>query len=385
VQIASEIGPSLNENTDQEKKERQLSRKTVNALREAGFWKLYLPKSLGGLETDPITTAKIVEEVARHNTAAAWSLMVANTTTWWCGRLNEKGIKEVFQFGPETFIAGSVHPPMKAKQVSGGYSITGRSPLFSNVNEANWIFITAFVMDDDKICMKDGKPEVVGVLMYRSDCEIIDTWYTLGMCATDSNDVSATEVFVPSHRSFSLIPAYEPNDHYKGALYRFPAAGACVGSLIAPVPIALARNAINEVKDIAEKKMPLGSMVAMREKGTAQHKLGKAEALLQSARAFLFNQLSESWKRTLAGEEHTISEKAMLLLASAHANQSCFNAVDLMYSAAGSTAIYTKSKLSQYFTDAEVVRQHGFINESRYETAAQILFGLPPDLPLVLF
>jgi hypothetical protein len=56
-----------------------------------------------------------------------------------------------------------------------------------------------------------------------------------------------------------------------------------------------------------------------------------------------------------------------------------------MYSAAGSHAIYTRNKLSRNFTDAQVVRQHGFANDSRYETAAQVFLGLQPDLPILAF
>ena len=51
--------------------------------------------------------------------------------------------------------------------------------------------------------------------MNSADCEIIDTWYTLGMKATDSNDVAANDVFVPVHRSYPLAPEFEANSHYK--------------------------------------------------------------------------------------------------------------------------------------------------------------------------
>ncbi|HJS54902.1 MAG TPA: hypothetical protein VJ765_10170 [Chitinophagaceae bacterium] len=71
------------------------------------------------------------------------------------------------------------------------------------------------------------------------------------------------------------------------------------------------------------------------------------------------------------------------LLAAAQTNQSCVEAVELMYTAAGSRGIYKKNKLAHYLMDAQVLRQHGFMNESRYETAAQIFFGLPPALPIV--
>jgi alkylation response protein AidB-like acyl-CoA dehydrogenase len=80
-----------------------------------------------------------------------------------------------------------------------------------------------------------------------------------------------------------------------------------------------------------------------------------------------------------------MEERAGLLLAATHANQCCFSAVDLMYSAAGSSAIYTTNKLAHYYADAQVIRQHGFVNDSRYETAAQVFLGLQPDLPVLAF
>jgi alkylation response protein AidB-like acyl-CoA dehydrogenase len=385
IQTARELGPLISQNINEEENNRRLSKPVIDALRQAGFFRLFLPKSLGGLEADPVSTAKVIEEVARHNTAAGWSLMVANSTPWWGGRLPERGIEEIFNNGSETFIAGTFHPPMKATPVDGGFIIKGRNPLFSNVHEAQWICVTAFVMEGDQIKMNNGQPEIISVFMKRDDCDILDTWYTLGMRATDSNDVLVNDVFVPDHLFFPLVPEFQPNKHYKSLLYQFPAIGACVACLISPVALAVARNAIEELKVVAANKKQLGSSVAIRERGVIQRKLGKAEAYVQSSRAYLYQKIAESWTRTLAGEKISLEEKAGLLLAAAHTNQCCYKAVDLMYSAAGSSAIYASNKMEHYFADAQVIRQHGFINDSRYETVAQVYFDLKPDLPVIAF
>jgi alkylation response protein AidB-like acyl-CoA dehydrogenase len=385
LEKASEVGPVISQYIDEDENKRRISKPVLQALREAGFLRLFLPKSLGGIEADPLTVAKVVEEVARYNTAAGWSIMVANVSTWWCNRLPEKGIEEIYKNGPDTFIAGAFHPPMKATPVKGGYSINGRSPLTSNVHEAQWVFVSAFVMEQGQMKIHNGIPEVIGVFMDSTDCEIIDTWHTLGMKATDSNDVAATDVFVPGHLSYPLSPEFEPNSHYKSPLYKFPAIGASIASLIAPVALAVARNAIQELKALAEKKVPFGSAVSIRERGSVQKKLGMSEAFVQSSRAYLFQTITECWNKTMAGERLTLEERAELLLAVTHTNQTCVQAVDLMYSAAGSSGIYTRNKLAHYFTDAQVIRQHGFSNDSRYETAAQIYFGLQPDLPVIIF
>jgi indole-3-acetate monooxygenase len=385
LEVASELRDGLSEQITDEENEGRLSSAVVSKLKKSGFYKLYLPKSLGGLEADPLTVAKIVEEVAKQNTAAGWSLMVANTTLTMASRLPEKGIQEIFIPNPDTFIAGSVHPPMKATRVDGGYLINGRNPLVSNIHEAQWLMTLALVFEEEQPKMVDGHPVVLGVYMDAKDCKIIDTWNVLGMRATDSNDIEVKDVFVPDHRLFVLTPEFFPNPYFEGPLYRYPAAGANIACLLAPVSLGVARNAINELKALANKKTPLGSMVLIRERGVAQRKMGRAEALVQSARIYLHQKISECWSKVLAGETISLEEKADLLLAATHANQSCLEAVELVYTAAGTNGIYLKNKLAHYFTDAEVLRLHGFMNESRYETAGQVHFGLQPDLPIINF
>jgi indole-3-acetate monooxygenase len=125
--------------------------------------------------------------------------------------------------------------------------------------------------------------------------------------------------------------------------------------------------------------------VPIRERGVVQRKLGRAEALVQSARAYLLDRLSACWSKTLTGQAASLEEKAGLLLAATQTNQNCIEAVELMYTAAGTSGIYTRNMLAHYFADAQVLRQHGFMNESRYETAGQMYLGLPPDLPIITF
>jgi alkylation response protein AidB-like acyl-CoA dehydrogenase len=383
VQVASALHTTLSQSIDEEEGNGRLSPAVVNALRDAGFLKLFLPKSLGGLEADPPTVARVVEEVASHNTAAGWSLMVANTTLPMLSRIPEEGIEEIFGNNPDAMIAGSVHPPMMATRSKGGYLINGRNALVSNVHEAQWIFVLALVMEAGQLKITNGHPEIIGVYMNAKDCRIIDNWQVLGMKATDSNDVEAKDVFVPDHRLFFVTPEFQPGRHFKSPLYRFPAAGANIACLLAPVTLAVARNAINELKMIAGKKTPLGSMVPIKERGVMQRKLGRAEALVESSRAYLHDKIAKCWERTSAGETISLEEKAGLLLASAHSNQSCVEAVELMYTSAGTNGIYLKNKLAHHFTDAQVLRLHGFMNESRYETAGQVYFGLRPDLPII--
>lgn len=376
-QSVEQIGTILNKHTQQDEQSGRLSKPVISALRNTGLYRLFLPASLGGMEADPLTVAKLVEKVAHYNAAAGWSVMVASAGNWWSRCLPAEGVEEIFIHSPE-FFAAAISPPMKAERTKGGYIINGQSPLCSNVHEAGWVGASSMVMENRQPVMNNGRPEIRLVVMKADDCRIIDTWYALGMNATDSHDVAAENVFVPEHRTYIISLFTENNKHYKGNLYHFPVAGINGCCLIVPVAIAVAANAVEELKKLTEK-IPTGSVAALKEKGSFQKKLAMAEALVRSARIYLHQTLTDVWNKVLSGEAASSEDKAALLLAASHANKSCVEAVDLVYNAAGTAGVYKRSNISRCFTDIQVIRQHGFANENRFETAAQLLLGLQPD------
>ena len=132
-------------------------------------------------------------------------------------------------------MAAAFHPPQQAVETPGGYRITGRGPLASNIHDAHWLFLTALVMDGDHPKMANGMPQVIALILRTGEARIIDTWDALGMRATDSHDVAVDDVFVPASRAFPLTPEFEPSPYHRGPLYRFPAIGAAVFT-VAPVP-----------------------------------------------------------------------------------------------------------------------------------------------------
>lgn len=384
VQAASGIGRVVRAHGEEGERERRLSKAVFDALAEAGFLRLYVPASLGGLEADPVTVARVIEEVASADSAAGWAVMVANAVAWWARALPDEGPEEIYAEDPNAFIATAFHPPVTAIEVDGGYRLSGRAPLASNVHEAPWLMLTALITDDGQPRMIDGAPVTIGAIFRTHEAEITDTWHAMGMRATDSNDVAVTDLFVPAARTFVFNPEFEHGRHYRGSLYRAPALGPALAAWT-PVALAIARRAIDELTAIAQGKTPFVSTTTLRERASAQVKVGRAEALLRSARMLLYGTLGEAWERTLAGEPSTLLHKIELLMASVHAVQSAAEVVELMYRAGGTTGIYTRSPLQRHFRDIQVLRQHGFLSESRYETVGQVLMGLEPDLGLAVF
>jgi alkylation response protein AidB-like acyl-CoA dehydrogenase len=149
--------------------------------------------------------------------------------------------------------------------------------------------------------------------------------------------------------------------------------------------LAVARRAIDEVRALCGRRVPLGSAVPLRERGTTHARLGRAEAMLRSARALVHDTMADAWMQAQVGEAASLEDRAGLLLAAAHAAQVGAEVTDAMFALGGSSAVFVSHPLERLFRDAQVIRQHGFVNAARYETVAQALLGLEPDLPFVHF
>jgi alkylation response protein AidB-like acyl-CoA dehydrogenase len=385
VAKAQALGPLIREHSAEAERERRLSTPVVDALVGSGLTKMFLPKTLGGLATDPITCLRVVEEVASFDSVAGWLLMVANGGAWFCARLPASTAAEIHRDPSNCIIATAFQPPVEAREVSGGYRLTGRRPFASGIHAARWVCLTGMIMEGSAPRMVHGIPEMVVAVMPIEGAEIVDTWHGLGLRGSDSNDVSVNDLFVPKAWTCPLAPSFEPNVHYGAPLYRLPMLGAIVLAHIPPIAMAIAQNAVDVVRAFSDKRRPMASTVALRDRGAAQEKLGRAEAMLRAARAHMYDAMSDAWDRTLAGETLTLAQRADLLLAATHTVQVSAEVTDMMFAAGGSSAVFVGHALERLFRDAQVIRQHGFVCPARYETAAQVSLGLEPDLPVVHF
>ena len=382
---ARKVAPIVREHAEGMEKQRRVAKPVFEALTTAGFQGLLAPRSLGGLEVDPLTAFRVVEEIARTDSAAAWALQSGNVNAWWAARFPEDGIEEIYRGDVNSVMVGAAfHPPQQAIEVDGGFRLTGRVPLASMISDTRWMLFSAFIMDGNQPRMTAFGPAMIGALMSTSELEIIDTWHSLGMRGTDSSDAAFKDVFVPSRRTFHVTPEFQRGKHFQGPLYRFPAV-PIIALFSAAVLLSAARNALDEFRNLAQGKVPMGSLKTVRDRGVAQAGVATAEAKWKAARAFYTQTLEHAWARTVAGEQHSLEQRAELLVAGIHAATTSAEVTDVVHRLAGTTGIYTRSPLERYFRDAHTLRNHGFASESKLESAGQIFLGLPPDFPLIAF
>ncbi|MCG8607599.1 acyl-CoA dehydrogenase family protein [bacterium] len=381
IDAARKLAPIVQKHNEEAEREQRLSRPVLDALRETGLLRMSTPRSLGGLETDPITRALVVEEISRHDSAAGWTLENPVDWAFFCSRLPDEGAEEIYSRGADIVIAAQFGRPLNATSTEDGYRISGRAPFVSNCYDADWISSTVVVDVDQH---SEGEPEMVMVYFPRENCEIIDNWDVMGMRGTGSHDISVADVYVPKSRTFPMVPEFEPGSHYQGPLYRMPIVGAAATGIPTPM-LGVARRAVDEVTELALTKTPVASSGLLKERSSAQIQLGKAEAVLRSGRLLFLDTVSEAWQRCVDGGTHSLKQKADLLLAMAHAMSSAVQAVELACSIAGTTAIRATSPLERCFRDVQTMKHHAFACEARYGTFGQVYLGVPPDFPVVAF
>ena len=378
IDIAKKTAPLLREHAAEGERTGRLPRPSLEALRTGGFFRLFTPRSLGGHEADPVTVARVTEELARADAAAAWAIMVASSGAWGMARFPDQTAEEVFR-DRDALIASAFTSPVMATPVRNGYRIHGRSPFASYMKDAAWAMATAVVQP-----MREGSPpSLIAALMPREQAEVVDTWNAMGMRATESNDVVYRDVVVPEHRTYPLVGEFAPGRHFRGPLYRIPAMASSVGATIAPVAVGIGAEAVEEVARLAQEKTPFSSSTLLRDRPHAQLRLAQAEGLVRSARHTLHAELAACWERAQRNEPSTLEQKSHMLLAAIQAVQQSAQAVEIAYTLAGGSAVYERNRLARLFRDAQVVKQHGLVSEPRYQTVGQVRLGLAPEMAFV--
>ena len=162
------------------------------------------------------------------------------------------------------------------------------------------------------------------------------------------------DVFVPEERSFSF---QDPKlIKRSGPLYAFPYMFIAKG----PAPaLGIARRAIDTLTETAAgkpaRRYTVGEGVeapkVLRDDVYVQDAVGRAETLLTSARAHVYDVFGDLWASLVDGRQLTERQLALFTTLYPHAVGVCVEAVQLIYKAAGGAAVYQKGPLDRWLRD----------------------------------
>jgi len=375
-----QLGPVIAQQAAESERLGQLAPKVVDAFHDSRLFRVLLPKELNGFGLTIPEQNEVIEEVASFDGAAGWNFAIGSGGPAIAGFVTRDAFEEIFS-DPRALVAGSFSPMGNTVVRSdGGYRFTGKSTFASGSAQATWLTGNGVELVDGAPQVEDGIPRFKAGLMPIKQAKILDTWSVSGLRGTGSNDVVYEDVFIPEKFTFDF-PNAKPR-WQTGALARIPLM-VQLGGALAAVSLGIARHAIEALKELAISKVPLGTFASLRERPVAQLQLGEAEGTLQAARAYLHQSVNEIWRKGDAGEAFDWPALAQARLATVTTGKLAARAVDLVYDAAGITAMQTAHPIERCWRDVHAVTQHVTMNTARYEVVGRILFGLPPVTPLV--
>ena len=378
VSASTALLPLIRESRSEMESQRRLSEAVVRGMDDAGIFKAYYPKSLGGLEVDPLTFMEVVEEISRADSSAGWCAMITGDAGNLAGRLEHKVAAKLFGQPADVRIAGSVIPRGEAHQVDGGFRISGHFTFASGIDYANWLVCHSIVFGDNGPKMTDeGVPQTVIAFLPKEEADLRETWTAAGMCATGSHDFHLHGIFVPRERTLRLADQPEetgPRFNPRTLLIFFwgPFATCLLG---------IGRGAMDTFLESVASSGSNMSPTPIRDRPNVHAAVGNAEAALSSARAYLYDAIGSAWQVARDGGPNLGQVIAQARLAVANASRESTKAVDLLFEAAGTTAVYPSHPMERYHRDIHVATKHLGGNASNFDMAGQVLLGLKPPGP----
>jgi indole-3-acetate monooxygenase len=375
VARARELGPDIAASADEIERSRRIPEPLLGRLYDARLFRMLLPRSVGGEETEPAVYVAALEELAQHDASIGWNTFTANSSTLIAAYMEPEAAYAVFG-DAKSLVSWGPPNASQARAVEGGYRLTGRWDFSSGCRHASWMGAHAHVVEADGSLRLDrlGRPALRTFLFPAHQARLIDTWRTIGLCGTGSDSYSLDEVFVPE--AFCSTREEPTLRRERGPLYAFTQQGlfACG---VAGVALGIARAMLAEFVVLASRKTPRG-LSRLADSATVQADVARAEARLGSARAYLTGTLSAIYAQADEVAPIDVADRARVRLACTNAIHGAIEVVDFAYKAAGVDAIFPGSPFERRFRDMHTLSQQIQSRSAHFEQVGQILLGVPP-------
>jgi len=359
--------------------DRQLPSELAEELADRGFFRLLLPRSLGGAQLDHPDFLRILEVFAAVDASTGWCLTQNNVFSTNSLKMPEQTARKIWAEQRAVVTNGPPTASSQAVPVDGGYKLDGRWHFSSGSSHATWIAALAPISSGGSSSgpTRDASKDRSGariMLMPKEAVTFLDFWQVNGLRGTASFSFEVEDLFIPSDHS------YDPTDRPRedGALYVIPMT-LLFGSGFATVALGVARAALDTAISVAGAKTPGRTSTLLQDQAATQRIIGEGEAILGSSKAFLHQSASSAWKGAQKSRVLSTDERINLRLAATHAIRMAAQVVDLAYNLCGSDAIFETNPIQRQFQDIHVITQHGQGRYSHYETAGQYFLGMEPQ------
>src|SRR5579859_1112126 len=372
--------PQLRERAARTEELRRLPPETERDLHDTGLFRLVQPKRVGGSEFDYVALVDCAELLGKGDASVAWNFGNLASHHWMLGMFEKKAQDLVWDRDPNALIASSfIFPAGRARKVDGGYRLRGSWPFSSGVASCEWNMLASFVSSDDEA---DGIEYRI-FLLHRNDYKITDTWNSVELRGTGSNDVEVRDAFVPEALSVAVNDlaggptpgsAVNPSALYSLAVFSlFP-------YVLSGVALGNAQACLDDYVEVARHRVSTYNRAKLADMQSMQIKIAEASAKIDAARLIMRSNCIEAMADARRGYVPDVAAKTRLRRDGAFSVNLCTEAVSLLFSASGARGLFTTGVLQRQFRDAHAINSHLAFNfDAAGTNYGRVALGLPSE------
>ena len=374
VRRAEAMIPMLRAKAEETEKARRVSDETIQAFRDAGFFKVLQPKRWGGYEMHPSVNYRILMELGRGCPSSAWNFMVLGTHQFELGLMDQAAGDWLWGDDNTRLTASSYAPMGKVKKVDGGYVLNGRWVTSSGCdNAAGGAFVGGKVFDDAGNLL-----DFRSFLVPPSDYEIMDDWHVAGLCGTGSKSLVLKDAFVPEFRSHTML-GYENKG--KVGLYGLPFLYVFFASVSSCI-VGMARGMMDlYIEHMAPRENVFMAAGSAAVNPFVKGRLGEASAKIRGSQARLLNNVNEAWTFAEKGLPVPIADRVRHFSENQCTGGECVDAAHMLFKKSATRGIWLSSPLQRQMRDIMIAANHVTQNQDDLgDLAGGFLLGqgLPP-------
>jgi alkylation response protein AidB-like acyl-CoA dehydrogenase len=381
VQNAAKLVPLLKSHALWSEQNRQLHKETVEALADAGVFRMRVPARYGGLESSTRTVIDVLGEVTKGDGSAAWVAQVNAITSWMACLLPDEVQDEIFA-DPDTRLCGTLSPTGMCVPADGGMVLTGKWGFISGALHSQWQMVIAIAPAPGPGPEVSFWPIMAAVPM--SDLQIIDDWHTSGLKGSGSITTVAQDVFIPQQRILPLplvlTEQYASKANAASPIYRTPLLPTA-SALSVGTAVGLANAAKEDFFErLSGRKITYTSYENTNEAPITHLRASQATMLADEATFHAQRLGSMVDAKGEDGSPWTVSDRALARADMGRACELALEAATILSLASGGSSIYNDVPIQRIARDLNAINLHALMHPAtNAELYGRILCGMEPN------
>jgi 3-hydroxy-9,10-secoandrosta-1,3,5(10)-triene-9,17-dione monooxygenase len=329
---------------------RRVPQENIDALQDAGFFLALQPARYGGYELNPQDFFRMQCAIAEGCMSTAWASGIIAVHAFQIALMDARAQEDVWGEDIHTRVSSSYAPLGKVEPVEGGFRLSGRWGWSSGCDHCSWVLLGAIVPGEGFRTF----------LLPNSDYEILDTWQSMGLQGTGSNDIVVEGAFVPDYRTHKQSDGFSgtnPGIEVNGApLYRLPWAQTFIRVVSTPA-IGAAREGLRLYKNTIVSKAS-GDVTKLAGDVSTLERVASATNAIDEMEALLYRNFDQMMAAVESGVSISIEDRALYRYQASLVIEKSMGVIDSLFSSAGGSSVLIDSEIQQRFLDIHTARAH---------------------------